>query len=723
MRFMEWIRQKGGTCMAVFLIMFVITLFAGLTISGVSMRGCRFQPQQPESAQTGRAMLSQVESLANVVLTVNSRSVESRQFYERVSRMLDDFRGRGDDPAMQLYAYGYAAQSLIAEEVTFEKAEELDVRVTDEDMAEARNEVINQMLASETDTTGNVIGDIARQIGTRRERKAAFYDYLEISGLTEQQWNETARRELLIRNTREAWQELIDEEKALEAAETKALIDQRLADGESFAELAEEYSEDPSATSDPIPMGRNLVLEQQEEALFNTPVGELTEWIEIPAGWCRFEVTEVKLAEGEEFEAEREQIIENLKGDNEDYEPTDEEIKQQYERVSARQIMLKTTVPGAVEEKLQELIDDAQVRINEPYVLAFQALNENKLQPVDDFGYDKLVSVAQTAAIGEDYQFGLVREALERGGAELGPVEAEPAAPGGETTDGDTEAGPEDEAAALEEEAGQEGGEAESEEAEESEEGGLQIQPAEMAEEEEPTPLYPLAIGLFKLAIQDQVEKVGPFPYYMIGQVYMDWLADEDSQEQQPLDREQARLEAEDNFARASEGMDYSYFLHAERGLNLAWLERPDEALASLELAIKYAPQNYQLPIWEKVREAYEVLDDQEKLEEFNAMIDEFRQVELQRMIEQAQSSQEQQQQVISIPDDGEAAGEGEASEDGSAAENGEAAQAGEDDAATDDQAAADGGDTDGADEAGEAQPEENASSESGTAEDAVESS
>jgi len=709
MRFMELIRRKGGTCMAVFLVMFVITLFAGLTISGVSMRGCSFQPRQEEPTAGGRITLSKDKALANVVLTVNDQPVKEKLYGERANQLLEEYRRRSEDPVMQLYAFGVAANSLVAEEVMFEKGQELDVRVTDQDMDEARDEVINQMLASDTGTTGNVLGDIAQKIGSRRERKAAFYQYLEVSGLTESQWKETKRRELFVSKTQEAWQEVLDEEKAREAAETKAIIDQRLADGESFADLAEEYSEDPSETSDPIPMGRGLVLPEQEEPLFNTPVGELTDWIEIPAGWNRFEITGKKLAEGEEFEAQREKIIENLKGDNEDYEPTEEEIKRQYETVTARQILLKTTNPGAVDTQLEELINQARVEINDPYVLAFQSLNEDKLQPVSGFDYDKLVGIAQTAAVGENYDFGLIRRALERG--ESGFDSEPPAEAEGETVEvpvAEDEAAADDEGAAESAETDEGEAQAETESAgDEANEPEATDEPATNEEpEEEHIPIYALAIGMFKLAIQDQVDKVGPFPYYMIGRIYTDWLADEDHQEQQPIDREKARQEAEDNYARAAEGMDYNYVLHAERGLNLAWLERKDEALASLDLAIKYAPQDFQLPIWDKVREAYEVLDDQEKLDEFNSMIDGYRQAALQEMIEQ-QKRQQEQQQPITIPMDNDGAEES-AADDTAGAED--EATGGSEGAAGEEAAGGEGEESGGA---AEEQPEESAPPES----------
>ena len=91
------------------------------------------------------------------------------------------------------------------------------------------------------------------------------------------------------------------------------MIDQRLADGDSFADLALEFSDIPGETQDePYWMGRELALPEQTEAAFGTPVGEVTAWIEVPSGWYRFEVVDEKLAEGDDFEAARSDIINQL---------------------------------------------------------------------------------------------------------------------------------------------------------------------------------------------------------------------------------------------------------------------------------------------------------------------------------------------------------------------------------------------------------------------------
>ncbi|GEM_PF-2413389 len=643
MRFMELIRRRGSTCLIIFLAVFLVSLFAGLTISGMSLRGCQFEQPQQQGAASSRATLVPDEALAKTVMSVNGREVDEQLFFTKLDVVLNNARQGDDDPALPLYAYGAVANFLVNEEVSLGRGMELGVKVTGEDINEARETATSQYMGTQESSTGNVLGDLAQRLGSQRERKAAFNEFLERQGLTEQTWLVNVRRELLIRKTREAWQAELDAAKALEAAETRAIIDQRLADGESFEALSLELSEDPAGGAQAVPLSRGIMLPEQEEALFSTAEGELTDWIEIPAGWNRFEVVKLKLAEGEEFEAEKPKIVANLKegSDDEEYEPSHEEIAQQYEQVTARQILLKTSVPGGVDEALTKLVEAAQVEINDPIIMAYQALSEGKLQPPTSMGYDELVGVASVAAIGEDYDFGLIEAALNkgRGGAmaDEAPATDEDAGEAADEADADSAEAPADD---------------EAEAADEEEDGGLSMTPIDPATGEEPeviTPIYALAVGLFQLAIQQDEDNVGWFPYYMTGRVYLDWLDDTDRHDKQPIDRELARQEIETSLARAAEGREYSYLLHAARGLNLAWLERSDEALASLEAATKYAPHVSSNPVWETLREAYEVLDAQDKLEELDAQVAEFRQAELQAMIEQQQSQQPPAAQSVPI--------------------------------------------------------------------------
>jgi parvulin-like peptidyl-prolyl isomerase len=693
MRFMQTIREKGGLCLGIFLGFFLISVFAGLGVGFFTFRGCAAQPGFEQQQTTRRVALDPSPTLAKIVMKVNSEPVTEQEFYRELNQLLETMREGGrDDPGMALLAYGHAANRLLAYAVIRQRGQDLGINVTSADVAEEKDQALAGFMSSEAGSTGNVLGDIARRLGSQRERKRAFSQYLERQGLNEQQWLERTKNYLFLRKTQEELQRILDEEKALAASETKAIIDQRLADGEAFTDLAEQFSEVPGANSDAIWLGRDLVLPQQEEALFNTPVGEITDWIEVPSGWYRFEVVDKKIAEGEEFEAKREELVGQLKGEHageEDYEPSEDEIKQKYEQVQARQLQLRIDDPGAAERDLAKLGDQAEVEINDPYVLAYQALYDSKLQPTGSMGLEQLTNIAQSAAPGEDYDFELIRAKLDKGRPQqTGPVTEEPAQTGQEGADGAPDgAAPAAETEALEpsEERATAPDVLDGEGVAEGEDEAVaeeEVSPATGAEpsEDEFFPIYALAVGLFKLAIQENEEPAGYFPYYIIAKTYLDWLGDEEERKRQAIDRATAREEVETNLARAAERYEYSCTLHAERGLNLAWLDRDEEALASLALAEKYASQEADDPIWDTVREAYEVLDAQAQLTALEEKLAEYRRAAFQRQIEQAQREAEQRRSegAVTIPSGDATTGDGDAGETGGASTDETAQDAGE---------------------------------------------
>jgi tetratricopeptide (TPR) repeat protein len=302
------------------------------------------------------------------------------------------------------------------------------------------------------------------------------------------------------------------------------------------------------------------------------------------------------------------------------------------------------------------------------------------IQPPASMGFEQLVNTAKTAQVGEEYDFLLIQQKLDKA--------LEMRIGGSEDEETAADEGLESADVALDEEAVSE--DAEVAEDTSGEAGAASTEPSsDVTEEDEAQfyPLYPLAIGLFKMVIQDNEEAVGYFPYYMIADTYIKWLNDEDTRVKQPLERSAAREEIETNLARAAESNDYSYMLHAQRGLNLAWLERKEEALASLALAVKYLPHDDQNPVWEIVRQGYEVADAQEELVALEEKITEYRQAALQAQIEEAQreARTQQQTQVINIPGD-----------EDSEAGNGPGVDESVDDSV------ADGGGADAVDEAGE---------------------
>lgn len=702
MRLMDRIRRRGQLGLIIFMGFFVVSIFAGLGISQFNFGRNQAGPREQQDNSRAVQLVSD-GPLGDAILLVNGSPVSNEDFFEVLNFSLAQSREQANDPAFQFEAYGQVAQYMIRQRILLDIADEQGLRVSSDELNEEREQAIAQYMSVEDGTSGNVIADLAKKLGSSRERKAAFSEFLTRSGLTEQKWESDTRTALLTRKANEYLQEQADATKEIEANETKALVDEKLADGMEFTEVVKEYSDGPNAES-----GGDLGTwlkpgllfdEQAEETVFSTPVGEITPWLEIPAGYQRFEVFDKQEPEGEEFEAEKPKIIEAIKVDKgQDYEPTEQEIADQFKSVKVRQLLIRKTEPGAAQEKLSELVQQAHVQINNPYILAFQALRVDRLNPPEGMGIAELKTLAENSAAGEGYDYSLIQVKLDKGKPQMPGAgdEEEAEAAGVDDATADTEEMSTDGGEAVAEEGADEGADAETD-AEDADAPADEVEtPAATPEEPEaPVAIYALGIGLLKLAVQEQDSRAGYLPYYMMAKTYLDWLDDEDAYVAQPLDRPVAREEIEENFYMVAERFEYSPLVHAYRGLNLAWLDRGDEARESLELALKYAPRDDQHQAYSIISEAYEVLDDEDKAAEVDELVAQIRQEKLQQQIEQQMAQQEAQggqapfdmggatpvpepvpdDQVPAAGDDEAPADDGEGAEP---AENGEEAEAAE---------------------------------------------
>jgi parvulin-like peptidyl-prolyl isomerase len=660
MRLMEMIRRKGRLGLMIFLGVMAISVFAGLGVGFFSFGQNRdLGPRQSESS--GEPQLVKGGEMAGVAMRVDGRDVSNKDFDAMVALAKERAGSLSDDPGMFLQLYGYIAGALVNEEVMLKKGEELNVTVSAADIAKAKDDAVAQYMAKTAPKTGNVLADLAGKLTTAREKSRAFSEFLERSGLSEEDWLAQTRRSLLLENMRKRMQELADEKKRREAEDKKKQIDGRLAKGESFAKLAMEFSDDPTAPKGGdigTWVGRPMIYEANADTVFSTPTGKITPWLDIPAGFQRFEIYDKKEASGPDFEAAKPKLTEQVISEKgKDYKPTEEDLKKAYGQIKFRQILLRATDDKSVDEELGKLTKDAVVEINYMYPLAHQALYETKLRPPAGTTYDALVKIAKNSAVGPGYNFTVIKTKL--------PETKEPAKPAEGAAGADAKAGagadaPSSGKAGASNGAGASGGAASDAPSRGKAEGdagaaqggaaggGEGAKPGELPREidvprppeSEPIPLYALAIGLLREALNERGSEAGYMPYFLIAKVYMDWLDDAQQLPRQEIDRDKARQEIEDAMAQVVKRNEYSGLAHALRGLNLAWLKRNDEAAKELALAQKYAPQKSG-DTWMDIRKGYEKLGDAAKLVEVDKIIGSIqakeRQEMLQRMLQQQQ--------------------------------------------------------------------------------------
>ena len=127
---------------------------------------------------------------------------------------------------------------------------------------------------------------------------------------------EAARQRYLTPESRQASHILIEVSEERDVAEARQLaqaLSQRLADGESFAELAEQYSDDPGSAAQGGELGwiePEDMVSAFEDALYALEdSGEVSEPVETRFGWHLIRLEDVRPPEGMSFEEAREEIL------------------------------------------------------------------------------------------------------------------------------------------------------------------------------------------------------------------------------------------------------------------------------------------------------------------------------------------------------------------------------------------------------------------------------
>ena len=127
---------------------------------------------------------------------------------------------------------------------------------------------------------------------------------------------EAARQRYLTPEARQASHILIEVSDERDAAEARQLAEemyQRLADGESFAELAEQYSDDPGSAAQGGELGwiePEDMVSAFEDALYALESsGEVSEPVETRFGWHLIRLEDIRPPEGMSFEEAREEIL------------------------------------------------------------------------------------------------------------------------------------------------------------------------------------------------------------------------------------------------------------------------------------------------------------------------------------------------------------------------------------------------------------------------------
>ena len=634
MRLMEVIRKRFRVFFISFAVIFVVSVFGGLGVGYLGLGGSR-RGSTPRYSSTGyRSLVPGVTAIAKV----GEREVALDEFARRLTeiRSLLENRGQslGNDPMVELDLMNLVLEQLFREEVLTNYARAHGIKVSEAEGRKQIDDLLEQIAPQMIDEgpEKTIAGQISKGIKGSAERQKALSAYLERMGMNRGQYTLQIRHELLLTKAQDG---INDEEKIKaeqKAQERVKKIEQALDAGEDFAEVAKKYSQDDqSKDSGGVVesfMSRGLLGTEVDKVAFALEVGEVSEAISTEFGYEFIKILDKVAAEGKEFEREKPKIIEQLKEkskDKEDYEPTDEQIRNQYEKIKIAHIVVRNLYQAQANARTQWMTAALPKTIYDPIILAYRAFNEMPLHfpEVQD---TTLQDIAKQALMTEDADLSILPDVTETYllkrleglqetvGDPPEDLQAEFSALGLKFTTADEEAN-----TVATDEVEQPA----SEEIEQPTEDETASEDASAEEEQQLSiPAYPLSIGLIMEATKNQQDRANY--YYYAALFYNEWLGDDEARKYFTVDPDAVRGEIERLLNEAIKKYEYSAYYYALAGENYASWVKPDEARAMLEKAEKYGGQDETLLT--SMISAYDINGDREKSGELRKRVFEMRQ-------------------------------------------------------------------------------------------------
>jgi parvulin-like peptidyl-prolyl isomerase len=260
----------------------------------------------------------------NVAATVNGDDVTIAEVEERFEAIsanpqFAEQLAADEDGTLTEQVQARILTDLIETRIVEQGASELGVEVTDADVAERREELIEEVggaeqfesLVAESGLTDEQIDEQIRDITLREQVQDALTADVEVTDEEVEQFFEANREERF--NRAEARHILVETED-----EAEDIID-RLEDGEDFAEIAQEESIDTGSGAQGGELGefaRGQMVPEFEEAVFTADVGELVGPIQTQFGFHIIEVTDRQEPELADVEEEiRAELGQSLEGE------------------------------------------------------------------------------------------------------------------------------------------------------------------------------------------------------------------------------------------------------------------------------------------------------------------------------------------------------------------------------------------------------------------------
>ena len=220
---------------------------------------------------------------------------------------------------------------LIEDRLVFQEAEKRKVTVDQVEIQEQLDEFKNKFkteqelddaLKTEGITKGMLEDKIRRQLMIRKLHDQEVRSHVVVSPAEVEEYYDkhpdqfSSEEAIKIRSLTIKKSELARQKGLLDEAAQKLILDlrERIQKGESFTDLAKEFSQDSRAADGGLSdwVTKGSMIDAVDEVIFAHKVGELSEMVETPVGYHLFKIEEKKEGHKQTFEEAREEIQYNL---------------------------------------------------------------------------------------------------------------------------------------------------------------------------------------------------------------------------------------------------------------------------------------------------------------------------------------------------------------------------------------------------------------------------
>lgn len=300
--------------MKIVIYVVVITFALGGTVAYLGFSGTG------NSAGTQGQQQIDFEEQSEPIAVVNGEEILYQEYSHQLNNYLRQYGGEvSGEQILELKAQvldSMIEQHLILQEV---EARGIDPVVSDEEVQEQIDQIIEMYAFSEEEfeqilsQSGVTVEQLEEDLRVNLAQQKGLEELVDqIQGGVEVTEDELAERfeEVEASHILIQTEDKTDQEAQAKAEEVLELVNE----GRDFAQLAEEYSDDPSGQQggDLGSFGRGQMVPAFEEAAFALEVGEISELVKSEFGYHIIKVTDRQEASDEEVAEQREELMEEL---------------------------------------------------------------------------------------------------------------------------------------------------------------------------------------------------------------------------------------------------------------------------------------------------------------------------------------------------------------------------------------------------------------------------